>query len=145
RRAQSAKSRRGTSLMIHFGHLLTSHGIPFTAECNTGRPPPADFMIPSCAKYMDPTYPDGRLRLVSAKSTVKERWTEIVPEASRIEEKYLLTLDKGLTDSVIRAMRFDRVRAFLPSGFIAEAYDHRSTRALLGTIAELLEELRAVI
>ncbi len=145
KRAQSAKSRRGMSLMIHFGELLTAEGIPFTPECDTGKPPPADFMVPNCAKYKDATYPDAKLRLVSAKSTVKERWTEIVPEASRIREKYLLTLDKALTDSVIRAMKVENVRPFIPIGYLAEAYGTRATRPLIGTITELLDELRAVI
>jgi hypothetical protein len=144
-RHQAAKSRRGTSLMRHFGALLSDEAIPFTPECDTGKPPPADFMIPSCTSYADLTYPDDRLRLVSAKSTLKERWTEVIPEAGRIREKYLLTLDRKLTDSVIEAMRAETVRPFLPRGFIAEAYDGRPVRSSLGTVTELVGELRAVI
>jgi EcoRII C terminal len=144
KRAQSAKARRGMSLMIHFGDLLTANSIRYTAECQTGKPPSADFMIPSCASYNDTTYPSERLRLVSAKSTLKERWTEVVPEATRVREKYVLTLDKSLTDPVIRAMRAEAVRPFIPSGYLDEAYATRPTRPLLGTIAQLLGELRAV-
>jgi hypothetical protein len=144
-RHQAAKSRRGTSLMRHFGALLNDEGIPFTPECDTGKPPPADFMVPSCAAYVDQSYPGNRLRLVSAKSTLKERWTEVIPEAGRVREKYLLTLDKKLTDSVIRAMRVETVRPFLPRGLIEEAYESRPTRSLLGTVTELVSELRAVV
>jgi restriction endonuclease EcoRII-like protein len=145
KRSQSAKSRRGTSLMLHFGSLLTVEGIQFTPECNTGKPPPADFMIPSCDAYNDSTFPDARLRMVSAKSTLKERWTEVIPEAGRIDEKYLVTLDKKLTDAVIRAMRDEKVRPFMPRAFLTEAYDKRTTRPLLGTVTELVAELRAVL
>jgi len=144
-RQNGSKSRRGTSLMLHFSSLLTAEGIPFKRECNTGKPPPADFMVPSCDAYNDPAFPDERLRMVSAKSTLKERWTEVIPEAGRIDEKYLLTLDKKLTDPVIRAMRDEKVRPFMPSAYLAEAYDSRTTRPLLGSITELVAELRAVL
>ena len=145
KRAQAAKSRRGSSLMLHFGSLLTAQEIPFSPECATGSPPPADFMVPSCNAYKDASYPADRLRLVSAKTTTRERWTEVIPEAGRIDEKYLLTLDKKLTDSVIKAMRAAKVRPFMPAGYLTEAYGKRTTRPLVGTISELVKELRGVL
>lgn len=144
-RSQASMVRRGTSLMLHFASLLRAQDIPFSRECDTGKPPPADFMVPSCASYNDPAYPGDRLRLVSAKTTTRERWTEVVPEASRIDEKYLLTLDKKLTDPVINAMRKASVRPFMPKAYLTEAYESRRTRPLLGTIGELVGELRAVL
>ena len=78
--------------------------------------------MPSCADYHDATFPADKLRLVSCKSTLKERWMEVVPEAKRIETKYLLTLDDKVTDNVLNALDRAKIRTFIPSPIIERAY-----------------------
>jgi hypothetical protein len=145
RRLNSRKSRRGHSLQRHLEALLTREAIPFSRECRTEAPPPADIMVPSCADYADPEFPADRLRLVSCKTTLKERWMEVVPEARRIDTKFVLTLDERLTDSVIRAMHTAHVRPFLPAAIIAASYADRPARPLLSTVSQLVDELRTTL
>jgi type II restriction enzyme len=144
KRLNSRKSRRGRSLQGHFEHLLRRERIPFTPECVTAEPPPADIMIPSCADYHDSAFPADKLRLVSCKSTLKERWMEVVPEAGRIEMKYLLTLDDKVTDNVLTALDRAKIRTFIPAPIIERAYSGRVTRRLLSSVTDLIAELRAV-
>jgi hypothetical protein len=145
KRLNSRKSRRGRSLQGHFEHLLRREGIPFSAECTTGEPPPADILVPSCADYHDAGFPADRLRLVSCKSTLKERWMEVVPEAGRINTKYLLTLDDKITDNVLTALGRAKIRTFLPARVIATAYSGRTTQGMLSTVTQLVEELRTAV
>lgn len=136
---QSRKSRRGLSLQNHFARLLDDEGVPYTAQCETERGETPDFVMPSCAAYHDPRFPEVRLRMVACKSTSRERWRQVLTEAERVPEKYLLTLDRGLTRELVGAMRRARLRPFLPAPVISEIYPDFGDN--LGTVGELLEEL----
>lgn len=139
---QSARSRRGTSLQNHLGHLLDREGIPHSPQCQTEPPRKPDFVIPGCEQYHDLKFPENRLRMVACKSTIRERWPQILPEAARIPEKYLLTLDQDLTASVIRDMTDARLRPFLPQGTINAHYQGNSELDHLGNVADLLTAIQ---
>ena len=97
---QSRKSRRGQSLQNHFGALLDREGIPYSAQCRTEPGETPDFIVPSCTAYHDPHYAAERLRLVACKTTSRERWRQILSEGDRVANKYLLTVDPGLTSTL---------------------------------------------
>ncbi|HJP89176.1 MAG TPA: type II restriction endonuclease [Candidatus Limnocylindrales bacterium] len=144
-RAQSRKSRRGSSLQHHFGWVLDGAGIRYTPQCVTEGKETPDFIVPGYDEYHDAKWPDDRLRMVACKSTAKERWRQALEEADRIEEKYFLTLDTKLTDDVIRAMNAKLLRPFLPLPVLDATYAKRVTRGDLRSVAELLDELGAVL
>jgi hypothetical protein len=143
--AQSSKSRRGTSLQNHFAAVLDAAGVPYTAQCQTEGKETPDFVVPGCKEYHDEKRPDERLRMVACKSTVKERWRQVLKEAERIPEKYFLTLDPALTDDTIRAMIAQTLLPFLPKAILDEKYAKRTTRDQLRTVTELVDELRAIL
>ncbi len=140
---QSRKSRRGQSLQNHFATLLRASGIPFTEQCQTEPGERPDFLVPGCPEYHDAHFPSRRLRMVACKSTAKERWRQVLNEAARIPVKFLLTVDLGLTGSVIAAMVSARIQPFLPGPLIETAYANHAYRASLATVATLLESLTA--
>ena len=123
--SQSARSRRGSSLQWHFAYVLERAGVPFTSQCATEGKEKPDFVIPGYNEYHDPRYPPDRLRMVACKSTVKERWRQILTEAARIDEKSLLTLDAELTDDTIAAMRAAKLKPFLPASVLDLEYSSR--------------------
>lgn len=142
---QARRSRRGQSLQRHFQKILELRHVPFSPQCTTEPGETPDFVVPGCDAYHEPTYPSDRLRMVACKSTSKERWRQVLNEAERIPEKYLLTLDQGLTSQVVRQMRAARLRPFLPRSVVDTAYSALPEREELGTVAMLLDELdRAV-
>jgi hypothetical protein len=140
---QSRKSRRGQSLQHHFSLLLTREGIPYTPQCVTERGETPDFVIPGEAAYHDPKFPSERLRMVACKSTVRERWGQILKEADRIRQKYLLTVDETMSGDVLRNMRAADLTVFLPAATIAEYYAGTPSENLVGNVGLLLEYLRA--
>lgn len=142
---QSRKARRGQSLQHHFGYLLIREGIPHTPQCPTERGETPDFVIPGREQYEDPGFPDARLRMVACKSTVRERWGQIIKEADRIPEKYLLTVDENLSADLVRSMRQSGLRVFLPMGLIDAAYSEAATREMLESVGDLLENLKGVL
>lgn len=142
---QSRRSRRGQSLQNHFARVLDMQRIPYSAQCKAEEAETPDFVVPGCDQYHDATYPAGKLRMVACKSTAKERWRQVLHEAARIPDKYLLTLDPDLTEPTIRAMGAARVRAFLPRQLLRGVYSNHPAVNLLGSVGDLVVELRAVV
>jgi hypothetical protein len=142
---QSRRSRRGQSLQNHFAAVLTSQKIPFTAQCRTENGETPDFVVPSCDVYHQETFPADRLRMVACKSTAKERWRQVLHEAARIPEKYLLTLDPDLTEATTVAMAAAGVMTFLPRTILVESYRWPLRRGSLGSVRDLVDRLRAVL
>ena len=81
--------------------------------------------------------------MVACKSTSKERWRQILNEASRIETKHLLTLDQALTPRTVQQMRAAKLHPHLPRSLIRSAYEGTEAQPLLGDVAALLDELEA--
>lgn len=141
---QARRSRRGQSLQHHFASLLRANNLPYGAQCRTEPGEVPDFVVPSCEAYADPTFPDDKLRMVACKTTSKERWRQILNEAHRIPEKYLLTLDERLSAATIGEMAVARLRVFLPRPVLTSAYDNHPLRGGLNDVSELLKDLSAV-
>jgi hypothetical protein len=141
---QARRSRRGQSLQHHFAGLLRANDLPFGAQCRTEPGETPDFLVPSCEAYADPRFPSGKLRMVACKTTSKERWRQVLNEARRIPEKYLLTLDERLSLATVTEMRAASLRVFIPEPLLASVYDVHPMRASLGDVSELLKELAAV-
>jgi hypothetical protein len=138
---QSRRSRRGQSLQNHFATLLRHRRIPFTAQCETEQGERPDFLVPGCREYHDLDYPADGLRMVACKSTTKERWRQVLNEASRIPDKYFLTVDTELTESTIAAMVAARVQLFLPTTIIEATYGTHPARDQLASAKDLLDRL----
>ena len=83
--------------------------------------------------------------MVACKSTVRERWGQILKEADRIQEKYLLTVDEGLSADLIESMGAAHLRVFMPSAAIESRYGANPSKGLLGTVAGLLMGLKSVL
>ncbi|MCI0436629.1 MAG: hypothetical protein L0271_23775 [Gemmatimonadetes bacterium] len=141
---QSRKSRRGNSIQYHMERLFTAFGIRFSAQCETEKGSIPDFIIPGCAEYHDPTYPDSGLRMVGCKSKIRERWGQYLTEAKRLALKYHFSVDPGLSDDLIRTMESHGLRLFMPRPVIEENYQGRGVEGNIGTVEELIGELRAV-
>jgi hypothetical protein len=117
---QSRKSRSGNSLELHAREIMIEEGFkPETDFCHkpiveSGKKP--DFIFPSQAAYNDPNFPEGRLRMLAAKTTCKDRWRQVINEANRIKEKHLLTLQEGISENQFAEMREEGIKLVVPDG-----------------------------
>jgi hypothetical protein len=141
---QSRKSRSGKSLEYHTIAILEEEGFaPGTSfehnpTIERGKRP--DFLFPNMRAYEDPEYPGGRLRMLAAKTTCKDRWRQILNEADRIPVKHLLTLQEGVSEGQFNEMTEAGVRLVVPLG-LHKAYPE-TVRPHLITLESFIGDLR---
>lgn len=134
------KSRSGKSLELHTKAILEEEGIAHSwgeVSENEKRP---DFLFPSAEAYRDPAVPADQLRMLGVKTTVKDRWRQILNEADRIPEKHLLTLQQGVSVNQLEEMRFSGVTLVVPKK-LHESYPE-SHRSWLWTMERFLAEVQ---
>ena len=149
-RAQSVLQRRkvrsGRSLELHVRQIFReenladgrqfSHGV----DSEPGSKP--DFLFPSQASYLDPGFPESKLRMLAVKTTCKDRWRQVLREADRIQTKHLLTLQEGVSANQYRQMADARVRLVVPEGHISKF--PREIRAELTTLGGFIQDVKSL-
>jgi len=73
-----------------------------------------DFLFPGVADYRDPLFPPARLSMLGVKSTLKDRWRQVLSEAIRIDTKHLLTLEPGISENQTDEMQVKKLQLVLP-------------------------------
>jgi hypothetical protein len=109
------KSRAGRSLELQARQIFIEEGVPFSWTPQTEGKKTPDFIFPSIEAYHDPSWPAGRLRMLAAKTTCKDRWRQVINEADRIPVKHLLTLQEGVSVAQHEEMRAHGVRLVVPA------------------------------
>ncbi len=109
------KARAGQSLENHLEALFTAKGINYSRGALTENRNKPDFLFPSAAHYHDAEFPADRLTMLGAKSTLKDRWRQVLAEASRIGHKHLLTLEPAISEHQTDQMRAADLQLVLPS------------------------------
>lgn len=117
---QRRKARSGRSLELHTREIFIEErlveGTHFShqPESDPGKKP--DFLFPSEAAYKDRSIPDDQLRMLAVKTTCKDRWRQILNEATRIPRKHLFTLQEGVSVPQFREMTEAGVQLVVPEG-----------------------------
>lgn len=116
------KSRAGKSLEHHLDAIFRGNGLSFDAQAVTeGRKRP-DFIFPSGVAYHDAAFPAEKLITLAAKTTCKDRWRQILNEADRLKDrdKFLFTLQRGISDAQLQEMSAEHVRLVVPAPYISD-------------------------
>lgn len=143
---QRRKSRSGRSLELHAREIFTEEklveGTHFSHQpvSEPGKSP--DFLFPSQAAYQDPSFPASRLRMLAVKTTVKDRWRQILNEASRIPEKHLLTLQEGVSEAQFKEMVEAKVQLVVPQPIIGKF--PKSVQPHLQTLESFIGDIRVL-
>lgn len=137
------KSRSGRSLELHLLRVFSEEGLhPSHGEISEGKKRP-DFLFPSAAAYRNRTYPEEGLRMLAAKTTVKDRWRQILNEAHRVKRKHLLTLQQGVSTEQFAEMQAANVTLVVPAS-LHRAYPGR-IRPHLVTLERFIREVRELV
>ncbi len=136
------KSRSGRSLELHLARIFDEESLSYSAGKHTEGHRRPDFVFPSMEKYWDGHWPDERLRMLGAKTTVKDRWRQILNEARRVQTKHLLTLQEGVSEEQFREMRESGVALVAPKAL--HKFYPQEVRSRLTTLAAFVKETRAV-
>jgi EcoRII C terminal len=108
------KSRAGHSLEHHLAHAFEENGIAFHRGAVTERNNKPDFLFPSLKAYHDLLFPAAKLTMLGSKTSLKDRWRQILPEADRIPLKHLFTLDTGVSQAQTDQMEASGVQLVVP-------------------------------
>lgn len=108
------KSRAGAALENHIAAVLEANEIRFAHGVETENRNKPDFLFPGQVEYRDAAFPTARLTMLGSKSTVKDRWRQVLSEAIRIERKHLLTLEPGVSEHQTNEMRTKLLQLVVP-------------------------------
>jgi hypothetical protein len=108
------KSRAGQALENHLEAVFGAQGIRYVRGAKTENRNKPDFIFPGQDEYRDPDFPEDRLTMLGAKSTLKDRWRQVLSEAQRIEDKHLLTLEPGISENQTGEMQAKRLQLVVP-------------------------------
>lgn len=108
------KSRAGQSLENHLETVFIANGLRFERGVETeGRNKP-DFLFPGQSEYRDLAFPVDKLTMLGAKSTLKDRWRQVLNEAARIKSKHLITLEPGISQNQTDQMQASSLQLIIP-------------------------------
>jgi hypothetical protein len=124
------KSRMGRALENHLAAVLRAFDLAFESQAITEQGNTADFLFPGSSAYHDSLFPIGRLTFLAAKSTCKDRWRQILPEAKKIWPKHLLTLEPAISPGQTDQMQAEGVQLVVPTE-IQSSYREQQTAWLL--------------
>ena len=140
------KSRAGQALENHLEELFTAHGIRFARGVVTENRNTPDFLFPGALEYQNPTFPTAMLTMLGAKSTLKDRWRQVLSEAAQIEDKHLLTLEPGISENQTDEMRAKRLQLVLPERLHTSYRENqRAWLMKLGDFIALVKERQEAI
>lgn len=110
------KSRMGHSLENHLSAIFDAHNIIYSSQVRTEKGKKPDFLFPGKEEYFDQGYDVNKLTMLAAKSSCKDRWSQVLPEAERLSQKHLLTLEPAIAVSTTETMSNSLLQLIVPHG-----------------------------
>ncbi len=111
--SQQRKSRAGSSYEHHIEAMLTAGGIPFEKQVIIESRKRPDFILPSLA-FVDSGKNGAETGLIlSAKTTLRERWKQVEREKGR-RRLFLTTVDENIASNAIEEMASIGVYLVIP-------------------------------
>ncbi|MCT7308428.1 type II restriction endonuclease [Ralstonia wenshanensis] len=108
------KSRAGCALQNHLTPIFQAHKLRFETQGSTEHKQKPDFLFPGAREYHDPLFPTGKLLMLGAKTSCKDRWRQVLAEAAKIKEKHLCTLEAGISENQTSQMAAHGLRLVVP-------------------------------
>ena len=115
------KSRAGKSLEHHIAAIFDDNKIQYEEQVITEGNKKPDFIFPSGKAYHSFSYPTEKLISLASKTTCKDRWRQVINEADRLRDrnKYLLTLQQGISAAQLSEMEQEKVVLVVPKKYIS--------------------------
>jgi hypothetical protein len=135
------KSRAGHSLEHHVEALFNARKLKFERQAATEGKSKPDFLFPGHKEYHDEKFKTERLTMLGAKSTLKDRWRQVLDEADRITHKHLLTFEPSISESQTDAMKNRNLQLVVPKAIHA-TYNKTQQKWLMdvGQFIKLVED-----
>lgn len=136
------KSRAGLSLEEHLGAVLASNSVRYVKKAKTEGKKEPDFLFPSKEAYKDPNFPQTCLTMLGSKTTLKDRWRQVLNEANRIPNKHLLTLQPAISEDQTAEMQDERLQLVIPKELHHQGFSTAQQQWLMG-LDDFIAEMKA--
>lgn len=113
------KSRAGKSLEHHLSAIFKAEQLIFEEQAVTENNKKPDFLFPNSECYHNFEFPAEDLTVLGAKTTCKDRWRQVINEADRVDEKYLFTLQQGISRNQLKEMTDEKVHIVVPEKYVS--------------------------
>ena len=135
------KSRAGKSLEHHLADIFNRNELIFEEQVVTEENKKPDFIFPNGACYHNLTFPGELLTMLGAKTTCKDRWRQVLNEADRVDDKYLFTLQQGISSNQLKEMQDYRLHLVVPHKYLTSfPKEYRSGICDLSTFIGMVKE-----
>lgn len=111
--SQQRKSRAGYSYEHHIEAMLAGGGIPFEKQVIIASRKRPDFILPSLAMFNSTEEHAHPALILSAKTTLRERWKQVEREKGK-QELFLTTVDENVAGNAIEDMASFGVYLVIP-------------------------------
>jgi len=108
------KSRAGLAFENHLAYLFDAQELLYSWGAKTERNNKPDFLFPGITYYQDTEFTTELLTMLGVKTSAKERWRQVLPEADRIERKHLVTLEPAISVNQTDEMIAQHLQLVLP-------------------------------
>lgn len=124
------KSRAGYAFENHLAEIFNQNAIKYSRGAKTERNNKPDFLFPGIKEYFDSEFPPSQLTMLGLKTTAKDRWRQILPEAEKINLKHLITLEPAISKNQTDEMKKQEVQLVIPKT-IAPTYSSEQRGELI--------------
>lgn len=108
------KARMGFSLENHLEAVFNAFSLKYDRGAITENGNKPDFLFPGAVTYAEAERDDPRLLMLGAKSTCKDRWRQVLPEANKVSRKHLITLEPGISTRQTDQMQGANLQLIVP-------------------------------
>jgi hypothetical protein len=108
------KSRAGSAFEDHVKHVLDANAIVYSKGQYTEHKSKPDFLFPHIRLYSQPQFPPELLTMLGVKTSLKDRWRQVLSEAVRIPVKHLITLEPGVSEFQTKEMQAKDLKLVVP-------------------------------
>lgn len=136
------KSRTGKSLELNLADIFQGSRLLFQQNEETENKKKPDFIFPSIDAYFNDNFPAEKLIMLGTKTTLKDRWRQVLSEADRIRKKHLFTLQEGVSENQFAEMKASNLTLVAPKKTIAKY--PKSTRNNILTLDDFVSEVRSI-
>ena len=110
----SRKTRAGKSLEHHLAAIFAANKLYFEEQVVTEKKKRPDFVFPNGKCYHHFEFPSDRLTILGAKTTCRDRWSQVAYESERADFKYLFTTQPGMTIDNLKGLEVLNVGVVAP-------------------------------
>ena len=124
------KSRAGLSLENHLSRIFDASGFIYEKHAETELHKKPDFLFPNSKSYHDVSFDQDKLLMLAAKTTCKDRWRQVLNEADKIRNKYLFTLQPGVSSNQLKEMKSCNLTLVVPKKNL-KLFDYSETKNVI--------------